>query len=424
MPKESTLEQVLAMIRPGDVVVTSLLAMEPVSFLEQAHFAADHQTPFTLWHSIGSKNYPFLTRENRGNIDVKSWFYNAGLRESHRMGISSYQPTNLHDLHMRGIAELKGRVIFILSSPPMDRHGYFSSPLSLLLEREMIQRADIVIAEINNHFPRVHGNTQIHKNDIDYYYFVDRQIPTSSSPKPDDIDFRIGAYVSTLVEDRATIQLGIGALPDAIAHSLYDKKDLGIHTEMITNSMVDLVEKGVVTGKYKGYQNEKIVGCFAFGEKRLYDFLDDNPSIFLQSSAEALRLENISRNKKMTSINTCIQVDLTGQISSESIGWEQISGTGGQHDTAYGAIHSEGGKSIIALRSTALGGTTSTIVPFLSQGAAVTLGRNSIDYVVTENGIASLRGKTIRERAKSLIDIADEEHKEELMRKAKEIYYI
>ena len=261
------------------------------------------------------------------------------------------------------------------------------------------------------------GDSFIHISEVDYLVESDYPLPELPVSEPDEVELRIGEYVAELIEDGSTLQLGIGGIPNAITVSLTDKKDLGIHSEMLTDGMVDLVEKGVITNRMKSIHKGKIIGSFAAGTRRLYEFLDDNPMVEMQPVSYTNDPFIISQNYKMVSINSCIEVDLLGQCAAETVGITQISGTGGQTDFVRGAVKSPGGKSIIALKSTALKGTKSTIVPVLSQGAVVTTGKNDVDYIVTEYGVAHL-GKSASERAEALINIAHPDFRAELRRQA------
>ena len=329
----------------------------------------------------------------------------------------SFIPNHLH-LAAKQRLSYKKPNIFIVTVSPMDKHGYFSLSLSLTYEREFLEAADIVIFEVNERHPRTYGDTFVHIKDVDYLYESNRPIPELPVVEPTEKDMVIGGYISELVDDGSTIQLGIGGIPNAVAKSLINKKDLGIHTEMFTDGMVDLYEAGVITNKKKSIHIGKAVTTFALGSKRLYDFLDDNPGIEFHRGAYTNDPYVVGQNYKMVSINTSLQIDLTGQVCSEALGHVQYSGTGGQADTAIGSQMSPGGKSIIALYSTAKNDTISTIVPLLTEGAAVSLSRNDVDYVVTEYGVAPLKGREIRQRVKNLIAIAHPDFRKELEEKA------
>lgn len=308
--------------------------------------------------------------------------------------------------------------VFIGTVTPMDKHGYCKTSISALYEKVFIENADLVIMEVNPNLPNVGGDTELPIDEIDYIIEVDRPVPILPVAEICDTDLIIGEYVASLVNDGDTIQLGIGGIPNAVALAFMSKKDLGVHTEMITSSMADLALAGVVTGKRKNLHKGKMIGTFALGTQKLYDFIDNNPSVQLLRGEYVNNPFVIAQNDNMVSINTGIQVDLSGQICSESIGLKTWSGTGGQNDTAEGAIHAKNGRSIIALNSTAKNGTISTIQPWLNPGAVVTLSRNNIDYIVTEYGIAPMKARTIRERVENLIAVAHPDFREELRQAA------
>jgi acyl-CoA hydrolase len=296
----------------------------------------------------------------------------------------------------------------------MDSHGYFRCSLSQLQESKLAEVCDRIILEVNPNIPFVGGDTAIHISQIDCLIEVDTPVPQTPRIEPNETEQTIGGYIAELIHDGDTIQLGIGGIPNAVGKALLSKHDLGVHTEMLTNSISDLVEANVVTGRKKNIHKGKIIATFALGDATLYKMMDHNPAV------EILRAEYVNdpfvikQNDNMVSINTCISIDLTGQVNSESIGAQQYSGTGGQSDTAYGAIHAKNGRSIIALTSTALDGKISSIVPVLAPGAVVSLQRNNVDLVVTEYGVARLRGRNISERVENLIAIAHPDFREEL----------
>lgn len=296
----------------------------------------------------------------------------------------------------------------------------------------MIDAADIVILEVNPNFPVTYGDVEVHVNDIDMIIEADYPVPTLPIVEPNDKDRQIAAFIADDIKDGDTIQLGIGGIPNAVAEFLMDKKDLGIHTEMMTSNMAKLAKAGVITGKKKNLHKGKIVTTFIMGNKELYEYVDQNPSILVLDGHYVNAPEVIGLNDNMVSINTTIEIDLTGQCASESIGPMQISGTGGQTDTATGAQKSKNGRSFIALYSTTMVKNRETgereevskIVPFLNQGAIVSLSRNDVDNVVTEYGIARLRGTNLRERVERLIAIAHPKYRDSLREEAIKLGYI
>lgn len=312
--------------------------------------------------------------------------------------------------------------VVILQVSPMDKHGFFSLGVSVDYTKAACETAKTVIVEANAQCPRTLGDSFIHVNDVDYIVESDRPIPELRPTEITEIERAIGRNCASLIEDGSTLQLGIGAIPDSVLQFLDDKKDLGLHSEMLPDGIVPLVEKGVVTNRKKGLHNGKLVASFAWGTKRLYDFMDDNPLIEFYPIDYVNDPTVIMRCNKVVSINSAVQVDFTGQICSESVGPYQLSSTGGQVDFVRGANMCPDGKAIIAFTSTAKGGAVSRIVPFLDYGAVVTTSRNDASYIVTEYGIAYLKGKTNRKRAEALIRIAHPRFRPELEKKYEEIF--
>ncbi|HEY3424862.1 MAG TPA: acetyl-CoA hydrolase/transferase C-terminal domain-containing protein [Negativicutes bacterium] len=412
--KKITIEEALALIKSGDEIVAGFCGVEPMSILSQLHTIKDRVADVAVWYSLGMGNYEFFANPDmKPHFITNSWFYSFGTRGAHKLGTVSYQPGHLHNAFSRKL-NVKMPKIFIGTVTPMDKHGYMKSSLSVLYEKAFIKNADIVIMEVNPSLPNVGGETEIHIDDVDYVVEVNRPTPVLPSTKVTETDKTIGDYVASLVNDGDTIQLGIGSIPDAVAQAFLNKNDLGIHTEMISSSMADLVEAGVVTGRKKTLHQGKIIGTFGLGTRKLYDFMDHNPAVQLLRGNYVNNPFVIAQNDNMVSINTALEVDLTGQVCSESIGLKTWSGSGGQNDTAEGAIHAKNGRSIIALYSTAKNGSISTIRPWLTPGAVVTLSRNNVDYIVTEYGIAPMKARTIRERVENLIGVAHPDFRKEL----------
>jgi acyl-CoA hydrolase len=420
--KKITVSDALSTLRPGDEAGIANCAMEPLSILDELHTLKGKIHDLHLVCCVGIADHPFWhDAEMQKCLMVHSFFFGAYTRESHRLGFASYVPCNLHNGTARRFNHRTPNV-FIGTASPMDKHGFVRSSLSVALDKDFWEAADRIIMEINPYMPIVEGETQIHISDIDYIVEVDRPVPKLPSPVLSKEDETIGRYVAELVADGDTIQLGIGTIPDSVAKAFVDKHDLGVHTEMLTSSIADLVEQGVVTNKKKTLHNGKMVATFAFGSQKLYDMMDCNPSVMLMRTSYANDPWVIAQNDNMVSINTALQVDLTGQVCSESLGTLQYSGTGGQSDTAQGAIRAKNGRSIIALRSTAKNGTISTIQPFLQPGSVVSLQRNNVDYIVTEYGIAPLRGRNIRERVNNLTAIAHPDFRSELLKDAEKYW--
>ena len=396
----------LGMLRSGQRVVAAMCASEPVGLLSNLEHHADRLEDVHVFMCLPMRQYGFYTKpEMAGHFFLENWFYGVPDRKAHPLGMVSYVPNNLHRagsdrIHAGGL-----NVFWGTATPPNDR-GIMSLSTSLVFERQLLDAADLVVLEINPNLPWTLGDTQISLRDVDYVVEHEAPLVTLNPIEPADVEATIGRYIAELIEDGATIQLGIGGIPNAIAQSLYEKHDLGVHTEMFTDGMVDLFEAGVITGRKKTLWPNKLVGAFALGTQKLYDFIHNNVAVEFQQGKVTNDPYVMGRNTKMVSINTALQVDVLGQVCSQSIGSRHFSGTGGQLDTHRGAQMSPGGRGIIALRSTAKDGTVSTIVPQLSLGAEVTVPSQDVDTVVTEFGVAELRGRCLRDRMTALIGIA------------------
>jgi acyl-CoA hydrolase len=413
--KKRTVEEALELIKTGDVIVHSECAIEPTTTLMKLHTVAPRATNLTVLAGMALHEFPFSCDEQYAeHFTCDCNFMMAGNRVSHERRQTSFNPGDLHNSATRWY-EGHRPTVFIGQATPMDEHGYMCMSMCLIHEREAFEMADIVIMEVNPNVPRVFGDTEVHISQVDAIIEVNNPIvklPASTNLTPEDI--AIGQYIAELVNDGDTIQLGIGSIPDAAAQSLMTKHDLGVHTEMFTNSMVDLIEAGVLNGRKKSLHNGKMVGVFAFGEQRLYDLINDNPSIRMMKGSYVNNPYIFAQNDNMVSINTTLAVDLTGQCCSESIGSWEYSGTGGANDTALGANHSKGGRSIIAVRSTKKNGTISSITAQLPAGSYVSVTRANVDYIVTEYGIAPMRGRSMRERVNNLIGIAHPDFRAQL----------
>jgi len=304
--------------------------------------------------------------------------------------------------------------VFYATVSPMDEHGYFSFGTSISTVHMMKKTAKRICLEVNKFMPRTHGNSFIHITEADMLCEVNRELPEINLADISEKEMTIGNYIAELVPNGAVIQLGIGGIPNAAAKALCSKKDLGIHSELFTESMVNLIEAGVVTNRLKTVHEGKSIATFALGTKKMYKFLDDNVGVEFHPVDYVNNPNIIGMNDNLVSINSCIEVDLFGQVCAETLGTKHYSGVGGQVDFVRGACLSKGGKSIIAMESTAKKGTLSKIKPILTPGSVVTTSRNEVDYIVTEFGIARLKGKSLSERAKALINIAHPSFREEL----------
>ncbi len=416
--KLGTVDEALELIESGDVIGTSQCANDPVTILGNFHKLHGKRENIHMFAPISVHQHPFMVdSQYRDTFTLDGTFFMSANRASFKNHMTSFCPGNLHSSAVRW-AETYEPNVFIGAATPMDDHGYMQVSLCLIHERVFLDRASKIILEINPNLPRVYGDTEVHIRDVDMVVEVNTPIPTLPRSEPSELEKTIGAYIASLVEDGDTIQLGIGGIPDAVALALLDKHDLGVHTEMITNSVLDLVEAGVITGKKKTVNPRKIIGAFAFGTQELYDMMDDNPSVRILSGTYVTNPTVIAAHDHFRSITSAISIDLTGQVCSESIGSRQYSGSGGQVDTAVGANHSKGGASIIAIPSTKRDGTVPSIVPQLAAGSVVTLSRNDVDYIVTEYGIAPMRGRSVRERVNNLIAISHPDFRAELRKEA------
>jgi acyl-CoA hydrolase len=423
-----TVNEALNFVKSNDVIVTGLGAAEAQLFMDNIHTIADGVTNVTITNCLPTSHGDFLKPEYKNAFNIDGWFYSPPIRKAHLNGNCAFIPNHLHLAGSKRLFHVKPNIFVGVATMP-DKHGYMSLSVSNTYEKKMIEAADLVILEINPNYPRTFGDVEIHYSEVDYLIEGNYPVPTIPDVPSSEKDMVIGRFIADMVKDGDTIQLGIGGIPNAVAASLKDKKDLGVHTEMMTSGMAELAKLGVINGSKKTLHKGKMVCTFALGNQALYDFIDDNPAVLVMDGAYVNDPYTYGLNDNMVSINTTLEVDLTGQCASESIGPMQFSGTGGQADTAIGAQNAKNGRSIMALYSTALIKNKETgereeiskIVPMLKPGAIVSLSRNDVDYVVTEYGVASLRGTSVKERVERLINIAHPKFREELSKQAHEI---
>lgn len=416
-----SIDEALSKIKTGDVIGTSQCANEPTAIFDRMHTLHGKIGPVKMYGPMCFLPHEFMLNpiyHDTFNMDVA--FLMGDTRRSHAAAALNYYPTDLHNGPLRWMS-VNDVNVFITAATPMDRHGYMKIPLCLIHEKAFFEAADMVIVQVNSNLPDVWGDTEIHVSEVDWIVEADTPLPYLPESHPNETEKIIGGYISELIHDGDCIQLGIGGIPDAAAQSLMDKHDLGVHSEMITNSMVDLLEAGVITGRKKTLHPGKIVGAFAYGTQRLYDMLDGNPGVMLRRGDFVNDPWIIAKNDNFVSVNSCLAVDLTGQICSESIGSRQYSGTGGQSDMAVGAAHARGGRNFIAAPSTRRNGTISTISAQLAPGSVVSLSRNQVDCLVTEYGVAWLKGRNIRQRVENLIAVAHPDFRAELRKQAQEL---
>lgn len=364
---------------------------------------------------------PYCARGLERTFQVHAMFVGPSTRDAVQNRDSSYIPIFLSEaslLFRRGFVALD---VALISVSPPDKHGFCTLGPSVDISLAAVECAKIVIAQVNQYMPRTHGDGVIHVNDINFLVEGNQALPEVQPPPLNDVSRAIGKHVAELIEDGSTLQMGIGAIPNAVLAHLEHHRELGVHSEMFTDGMLPLVRKGVITGEHKKKHPGKIVSSFVIGTKELYDFLDDNPSVAMLESEYVNKTDVIRKNPKVVAINSAIEIDLTGQVCADSIGNKIYSGVGGQMDFIRGASLSEGGKPIIAMASQTNRGR-SKIVDMLKPGAGVVTTRAHVHYVATEYGVVNLYGRSIEERAKLLIGIAHPDNREELERKSKQLF--
>lgn len=411
-------EEAVSVIKSGDRVFVHSIAAAPRRLIEAMTARAPELRVVEVVsiHTEGAA--PYAAPEMARSFRLNSLFVGANVRQAVQEGRADYLPVFLSEvpqLFRGGVLPLD--VALVQVSPP-DRHGYCSLGVSVDATRAAVQTARTVIAQVNPNMPRTLGDGLIHEDQIDWLVEGADPIPELVVHPTTDEERAIGRHCAELVDDGSTLQIGIGSLANATLAALKDHQRLGVHTEMLSEGVVDLVERGVITGEAKRIHPGKIVGTFALGSRKLYDFLDDNPLVALLDVAYVNDAAVIRRNPKVAAINSAIEVDLTGQVCADSIGDHQYSGVGGQMDFIRGAALSEGGKPIIALPSVTHHGE-SRIVSFLKPGAGVVTTRAHVHFVVTEHGIADLWGKNLRQRAAALIGIAHPSHRDALAAEAR-----
>jgi acetyl-CoA hydrolase len=372
--------------------------------------------------TIGPADY--VAPEMAGHLRVNTLFISDNVRAAVNEGRADFTPVFLSEvpkLFKSGL--LKVDVALVHVSPP-DEHGFCSFGIEVGMTKPIAQSAEVVIAEMNPRMPRTLGDSFIHLSKIDHVVPVDYALPEIRMGDTSETVQRIADHVAALIPDGATLQTGIGAIPDAVLSRLGTHKDLGIHTELFSDGIIDLIARGVITGERKTLHPGKVIAGFVLGTQLLYDFIHDNPVIELHPQDYVNDPFVIAQNAQMVAINSAIEVDLTGQVCADSIGPRLYSGVGGQLDFIYGASRSAGGLPVIALPSTALGGKASRIVGMLKPGSGVTTSRNHVRFIVTEHGVADLYGKTVRQRAQALIGIADPRFHDDLERTARDLRYM
>jgi acyl-CoA hydrolase len=413
MVQYTSAEEAVKVIQSNSRVYIQAAAATPSLLTKALAERASELRNVEVCHLHTEGEAPYANPELHESFHVNSFFIGKNVRHTLAAGNGSYTPvflSELPNLFRRNIIPLDAAFIHV--SPP-DSHGYCSLGVSVEATLAAIENSKVVIAQVNPQMPRTFGDGIIHISRINYMIEVNTPIHLQDEVTISETENRIGKYVASLIEDKSTLQMGIGSIPNAALANLVNHKDLGLHTEMFSDGVIPLIESGVINCRYKGTGKGRALATFLIGSKKLYDFVHDNPFIEMRESSYVNDTVLIRRNPKMVAINSAIEVDVTGQVCADSIGVKMYSGVGGQMDFIRGASLSEGGKAIIALPSTTKNGA-SRIVPFLKPGAGVVTTRAHAQYVITEYGIAELYGKTLKQRAKALVDIAHPDHRENI----------
>jgi len=416
-------EEIFSHIHRGDRIFISTACGEP-QYLVQALIRFVESNPKAFYdaevlHVWTLGVAPYTDEKFKTNFRHNSFFVGNNSREAVNRGLADYTPiflSNVPEWFRRGLVPIN--VALIQTSLP-DNHGYLSIGISVDIVKAALENASLVVAQVNPNMPRVHGDGFIHINDIDFLIYHDEPLLEYEAVAPDETARLIGKYVARIVQDGDTIQVGYGSLPNAILDNLSQKKHLGVHTELLTDGLAELMKKGVIDNSRKTLNRGKTVATFCMGHRKTYEFINDNPSMEFRTIDYTNNPLIIAQQKNMTAINSALEIDLTGQVTAESLGKTFYSGIGGQADFMRGAVLAPGGKSILAMQSTAEWGKVSRIVPFLREGAGATLLRGDVHYVVTEYGIVYLHGKNVRERAMALISIAHPDFRPWLIEEAK-----
>lgn len=426
--KFKTEEQAFGSIRRGDRIFIGTACGEPQHLVrELIRYVESHPTAFydaEVYHVWTLGLAPYADEKFKRNFRHNSFFIGNHTRDPVNQGAADYTPiflSQVPDVFRRGLAQLD--VALVQTSMP-DKQGYLSLGVSVDIVKAAVETSTTVIAQVNAQMPRSHGDSFVHVSDVDFLIPHDEPLLVYRDELADNIGARIGAFVARIINDGDTIQVGYGSIPNAILDALVNKKELGVHTELLNDGIVNLMKAGVVTNQRKTLNKGKTVAAFCMGTKETYDFLDDNPGVEMHPVDYTNSPLIIARQDNMVAINSALEIDLTGQASAESIGKQFYSGIGGQADFMRGVVMAPGGRTVLTLQATAEEGKVSRIVPFLKEGAGVTLTRGDIHYVVTEYGIAYLHGKNIRERAMSLISIAHPKFRPQLIQEAKELKLI
>ena len=418
VPPESVVDHVL----PGTDLIVPLAAGEPVGLLDAVEAAAGQLEGVRVhqMHALTERGY--LDGRYGERLRHVSYFLSPVTRAHFHTGGIDFVPAHFSEVPLLLRHNCQQPLILAAASPP-DAHGYFSLGTNADYVASFVGRWPIFL-EANERMPRTFGRNTVHVSQVLGWSLTDRELPEVPPVEPDDLDHAIAALIAERVPDRATIQAGIGSIPNAVLAALAEHRDLGIHTELLSDGVIDLIESGVATGVYKRRRPNQSVATFSLGTRRLYDFLHENPAVQFLPVEWVNDPRVIAQQPLMVSINATTEVDLLGQAASETIGGRYYSGSGGQADFARGAMFSEGGQGFLVTRSTTSDGATSKIVPRLTRGSVVTTLKNTVDKVVTEWGVAELRGRSLRQRARNLIEVAHPDYREQLEREARHLGYL
>jgi len=428
--KLTTADEAVKMIKSGDNVVIQPGCAVPLELIHAMVRRKDELENVTVYHILIVGELPYVNPGMEKHFRHKAFFTGANVRTAVHEGRAEFIPIFLSEVPLLFKRNIIPVDVALLNVSPPDEHGFCSYGVDVGTIKTAAEKAKLIIAQINTEMPRSLGDSFIHINKINH--IIEHSEPIQELPQVDPntseemlkIYDKIGKNTAELIEDGATLQMGIGAIPDSVMKYLRDRKNLGIHTEMFSDGLINLVEEGIVNGEAKSIHPGKIIAGFVLGTKRLFKFIDNNPIIEFHPQEYVNDPFVIAQNKKMVAINSAIEIDITGQVCADSIGTKIFSGIGGQVDFIRGAAHSEGGKPIIALPSITKDGQYSRIVPQLRPGAGVVTSRGDVHYVITEYGVAYLFGKSLKERAKELIRIAHPKFRDELTNYAKETRHI
>jgi 4-hydroxybutyrate CoA-transferase len=421
--KLASAEEAVSLIKSGDKIFTSGNAAAPYKLMEALAKRKDELSNVEIFNLLLLENDPLSEPEMRGHFRDKSLFVGPANRDAVNEGRADYFPIFLYKIPLLFREQIQLDITAIQTSPP-DEHGYLSLGVETIATKAAAETANCVIAEVNEKMPRALGDCFINVSNTCKIVEVSEDLPTLPPNTFTEVEKKIAQNITTLIDDGATLQLGIGGIPSAVLYLLKDRKDLGIHTEMLSDGIIEAIESGIVTNSRKSLNPGKVIATFALGSKELYKYIHNNPLFEMHPVDYTNDPFIVAQNNNMVSINSALEVDLTGQVCSDSIGYTIYSGIGGQVDFTRGAAWSKGGKPIIALPSTAKNGEISRIVPHLKEGAGVVTSRGDVHYMITEYGIAYLFGRCIRDRVEAMISIAHPKFREELELFAKNRKYL